>query len=56
VKARHAILVALAAAVLVVFVGTASAFGTVRDLFLGTTAGSRSPSRASATEVSTFTS
>ena len=40
-KARHAILVALAAAVLLVFVGTASAFGTVRDLFLGTAAGSK---------------
>ena len=36
-KARHAILVALAAAVLLVFVGTASAFGTVRDFFFGTT-------------------
>ena len=34
-------LVALAAAVLVVVVGTASAFGTVRDQFLGTTVGSR---------------
>jgi hypothetical protein len=32
-KARHAILAALAAAVLVVFVSTASAFGTVHDLF-----------------------
>jgi Tol biopolymer transport system component len=41
VKARHAILVALAAAVLVVVVGSASAFGTVRDHFLGTTAGSK---------------
>ena len=40
-KARHAILVALAAAVLVVFVGTASAFGTVRDLVLGPTVGSK---------------
>ena len=40
-KAQHAVAVALAAAVLVVFVGTASAFGTVRDLFLGTTAGSK---------------
>ncbi len=41
VMKRSPSLVALAAAVLVVFVGTASAFGTVRDLFLGTTAGSR---------------
>ena len=40
-KARHAILIALAAVVLLVFVGTASAFGTVRDLFLGTSAGSK---------------
>ena len=40
-KARHAIVVALAAAALVVVVGTASAFGTVRDLVLGTTEGSR---------------
>ena len=40
-KARHAILIALAAVVLLVFAGTASAFGTVRDLFLGTTAGSK---------------
>ena len=38
---RSPLLVALAAAVLVVFAGTASAFGTVRDHFLGTTAGSR---------------
>ena len=38
---RSPLLVALAAAVLVVFVGTASAFGSVRDLFLGPTAGSR---------------
>ena len=34
-------LVALAAAVLIVFVGTASALGTVRDLFLGPTADSK---------------
>ena len=40
-KARVVALVALAAAVLVVVAGTASAFGTVRGLFLGTTAGSR---------------
>ena len=40
-KARHAILIALAAVVLLVFAGTASAFGTVRDLFLGTSAGSK---------------
>ena len=40
-KARHATLVALAAAVLIVFAGTAPAFGTVRDLFPGTTKGSR---------------
>jgi Tol biopolymer transport system component len=38
---RSPLLVALAAALLVVFVGTASAFGTVRDRFLGTTAGSK---------------
>jgi TolB protein len=40
-EARHATLVALAAAVLIVFAGTASAFSTVRDHFLGTTVGSR---------------
>ncbi len=40
-KARHAVLVALAAAALVTVVGTASAVGTVRDHFLGTTAGSK---------------
>ena len=34
-KALRAVLVALAAAALVLVVGTASAFGTVRDLFLG---------------------
>ena len=34
-KAPRAVLVALAAAALVLVVGTASAFGTVRDLFLG---------------------
>jgi len=39
-KARVVALVMLAAAALVI-VGTASAFGTVRDLFLGTTEGSR---------------
>jgi dipeptidyl aminopeptidase/acylaminoacyl peptidase len=38
---RSLLLIALAAAVLVVFVGAASAFGTVRDLVLGTTEGSR---------------
>jgi Tol biopolymer transport system component len=40
-KAQDAVAVALAAAVLVVFAGTASAFGTMRDLFLGPTAGAR---------------
>ncbi len=34
-KALRAVLVALPAAALVLVVGTASAFGTVRDLFLG---------------------
>ena len=38
---RSRLLNALAVAVLVVVVGTASAFGTVPDHFLGTTAGSR---------------
>jgi Tol biopolymer transport system component len=39
--ARRPRFVALAAAVLVVVVGTASAFGTVRDLFLGTRVNSK---------------
>jgi hypothetical protein len=41
-KARHAILVAFAAAVLVVVVGAASAFATVRDLGDGKQHGKRS--------------
>ncbi len=41
VMKRSPLLVALAAAVLIVFVGTASAFGTARDHFLGTTVGSK---------------
>ncbi len=41
VRKRSPLLVALAAAALAVVVGTASAVGTVRDLFLGTTVGSK---------------